>query len=43
VSTAKTDRAFKRYNVVTVEEMKGMKWSEEKVEDFGMMDSYIDA
>ncbi len=27
---------------VTEEEMKGMKWLEEKVEDSGMMDTYMD-
>ena len=37
-----TDSAFKRYNLVTEEEMKGMKWLEEKVEDSGMMDTYMD-
>ena len=26
----KTDSAFQRYNLVTEEEMKGMKWLEEK-------------
>ena len=41
-SGAKTDSAFKRYNLVTEEEMKGMKWLEEKVEDSGMMDTYMD-
>ena len=38
----KTDSAFKRYNLVTEEEMKGMKWLEEKVENSGMMDTYMD-
>ena len=38
----KTDSAFKRYNLVTEEEMKGMKWLEEKIEDSGMMDTYMD-
>jgi len=41
-SGAKTDSAFKRYNLVTEEEMKGMKWLEEKLEDSGMMDTYMD-
>jgi integrase len=41
-SGAKTDSAFKRYNLVTEEEMKGMKWLEEKVEDSGVMDTYMD-
>ena len=34
--------SLKRYNLVTEEEMKGMKWLEEKVEDSGMMDTYMD-
>ena len=38
-SGAKTDSVFKRYNLVTEEEMKGMKWLEEKAEDSGMMDT----
>ena len=38
-SGAKTDSAFKRYNLVTEEEMKGMKWLEEKAEDSGTMDT----
>ena len=42
VSGAKTDSAFKRYNLVTEEEMKGMKWLEEKGENSGMMDTYMD-
>ena len=41
-SGAKTDSAFKRYNLVTEEEMKGMKWLEEKGENSGMMDTYMD-
>ena len=41
-SGAKTDSVFKRYNLVTEEEMKGMKWLEEKAEDSGMMDTYMD-
>ena len=38
----KTDSAFKRYNLVTEEEMKGMKWLEEKAKDSGTMDTYMD-
>ena len=34
--------AFKRYNLVTEEEMKGMKWLEEKEENCGTMDTYMD-
>ena len=30
ISGHKTDSAFQRYNLVTEEEMKGMKWLEEK-------------
>ena len=41
-SGAKTDSAFKRYNLVTEEEMKGMKWLEEKEENCGTMDTYMD-
>ena len=41
-SGAKTDSAFKRYNLVTEEEMKGMKWLEENGEISGMMDTYMD-
>ena len=41
-SGAKTDSAFKRYNLVTEEEMKGMKWLEEKAKDSGTMDTYMD-
>ena len=41
-SGAKTDSAFKRYNLVTEEEMKGMKWLEENGENSGMMDTYMD-
>ena len=38
----KTDSAFQRYNLVTEEEMKGVKWLEEKAKDSGMMDTYMD-
>ena len=41
-SGAKTDSAFKRYNLITEEEMKGMKWLEEKEENCGTMDTYMD-
>ena len=41
-SGAKTDSAFKRYNLVTEEEMKGMKWLEEKEENCGTMNTYMD-
>ena len=41
-SGAKTDSAFKRYNLVTEEEMKGMKWLEEKEENCRTMDTYMD-
>ena len=42
LSDHKTDSAFQRYNLVTEEEMKGMKWLEEKGENSGMMDTYMD-
>ena len=38
----KTDSAFQRYNLVTDEEMKGMKWLDEKEEKSGTMDTYMD-
>ena len=38
----KTDSAFQRYNLVTGKEMKGMRWLEEKGENSGMMDTYMD-
>ena len=38
----KTDSAFQRYNLVTEEEMKGIKWLEEKAEDSAPMDTYMD-
>ena len=38
----KTDSAFQRYNLVTEEEMKGMKWLDEKEEKSGTMDTYMD-
>ncbi len=42
ISGHKTDSAFQRYNLVTEEEMKGMKWLEEKGANLGMMDTYMD-
>ena len=39
-SGAKTDSAFQRYNLVTEQEMKGMKWLEEKEEDSAPIDTY---
>ena len=41
-SGAKTDSAFKRYNLVTEEEMNGMKWLDAKEGKSGMMDTYMD-
>ena len=38
----KTDSAFQRYNLVTEDEMKGIKWLEEKGGNSGMMDTYMD-
>ena len=38
----RTDSAFQCYIHVTEDEMVGMKWLEEKVEDSGMMDTYMD-
>ena len=38
----KTDGAFKRYNLVTEDETKGMKWLDEKGKISGMMDTYMD-
>ena len=37
----KTDSAFQRYNLVTEEEMKGMKWLDEKEEKSGTMDTML--
>ena len=37
----KTDCAFQRYNLVTEEEMKGMKWLDEKEEKSGTMDTTL--
>ena len=38
----KTDIAFQRYNLVTEEEIKGMKWLDEKSGKSGTMDTYMD-
>ncbi len=38
----KTDIAFQRYNLVTEEEMKGMKWLDLKQGTSGTMDTYMD-
>ena len=38
----KTDSAFQRYNFVSEEEMKGIKWLDEKSENSGTMDTYMD-
>ena len=38
----KTDVAFRRYNLVTEDEMKGMKWYTEKAGESGTMDTYMD-
>ena len=37
----KTDGAFRRYNLVTVEGMKGMKWMVQKEEKTVKMDTYM--
>ena len=42
ISGHKTDSAFQRYNLVTEEEMKGMKWLEEKEVNSRTMDTYMD-
>ena len=34
--------AFQRYNLVTEEEMKSIKWLDEKGEKFGTIDTYMD-
>ena len=41
-STAKTDSAFQRHNLVTEEEINGMKWLEEKERKTRTMDTYMD-
>ena len=38
----KTDIAFQRYNLVTEEEIKGMKWLDENGGKFGTVDTYMD-
>ena len=38
----KTDVAFRRYNLVTEDEMKDMKWHTEKVGETGRIDTYMD-
>ena len=38
----KTDIAFRRYNLVTEEEMMGMKWLDDKGGKTGMVDTYMD-
>ena len=38
----KTDVAFRRYNLVTEDEMKGMKWYTEKAGETGSIDTYMD-
>ena len=38
----KTDVAFGRYNLVTEDEMKGMKWYTEKAGEIGSIDTYMD-
>jgi integrase len=42
VSGHKTDIAFQRYNLVTEEEMLGMKWLDLKKDDQRTMDTYMD-
>ena len=42
MSGHKTDSAFQRYNFVSEEEMKGIKWLDEKSENSGTMDTYMD-
>ena len=41
-SGAKTDSSFQRYNLVTEEEMKSMKWLDEKDGKSGTIDTYMD-
>ena len=41
-SGAKTDSAFQRYNLVTEEEMKSIKWLDEKGGKSGTIDTYMD-
>ena len=41
-SGAKTDSAFQRYNLVTEEEMKNMKWLDVQGGKSGTIDTYMD-
>ena len=41
-SGAKTDSTFLRYNLVTEQEMKSIKWLDEKSVKSGTMDTYMD-
>ena len=41
-SGANTNRVFQRYHLVTEEEMKSIKWLDEKREKSGMIDTYMD-
>ena len=41
-SEVKTDSAFQRYNLVTEQEMKSIKWLDEKSGKSGTMDTYMD-
>ena len=41
-SGAKTNSAFQRYNLVTEEEMKSIKWLDEKEGKTGTIDTYMD-
>ena len=41
-SGAKTDSASQRYNLVTEEEMKSIKWLDVQDEKSGTMDTYMD-
>ena len=42
VSGHKTDIAFQRYNLVTEEEILGMRWLDIKKDDQRTMDTYMD-
>ena len=41
-NVTKTDSAFQRYNLVTEEEMKSIKWLDEKGGKSGTIDTYMD-
>ena len=41
-SGVKTNSAFQRYNLVTEEEMKSIKWLDEKRDKSGTIDTYLD-